>query len=130
MLRHDVSVQGCRVVTPPPLPIADGATGVEWAEQGDECIHDGLTAGQFGKVQLKFLSRRSEIENTVFRKRRRQRIGIAMIKPESIAMERVSNLVAVACQLCQVGAHAKFNRLRSIKRQLLHYKHPPFVDPS
>ena len=80
-------------------------TGVERAEQGNERIYDGLTPSQFGKVQRKFLSRRSEIENTIFRERRRQRIGVAMIKPESVAMERISNLVAIACQLCQIGAH-------------------------
>ena len=105
MLRHDVSVQHCRIVINLDLQIADRVAGVEWAEQGDECIHDGLTARQFGKVQPKLFSRGSEIEDTIFRERRRQRIGVAMVKTESVAMQRVSNLVAIAGQLCEVGAH-------------------------
>jgi hypothetical protein len=62
MLRHDVSVQHCRIVINLDLQVADRVAGVEWAEQGDECIHDGLTARQFGKVQPKLFSRGSEIK--------------------------------------------------------------------
>src|SRR5437762_12400736 len=107
MLRHDVGVQRCRVVTNLDLQIADRVTGVEWAEQGDECIDNGLAARQFGKVQIELFSRRSEIEEAILRERRRQRIGIAMVKTESVAMHRIRDFIPIRSEERRVGKEGR-----------------------
>lgn len=115
MLRHDIRIQGGRIVTDFDLEIAGGVAGVERAEKWNQRIHDSLTAVQLREVDPELPARGPEIENAIFRKDRRQRIGIAVVETKSVSMQRVSNLVAVGGLLRQIrAAHARqFRRLTS-----------------
>ena len=100
MLRHHIRMQCGRIAADFDLEIARGVTGVEWTEKRKKSIHDGLAAGQLWEVDPDLPAGRPEIENAVFRKRRRKRICISMVETESVAMHGIRNLIPVAGILC------------------------------
>ena len=100
MLRHDIRRQCGRIAADFDLKIAGGVTGVEPTDKRKKRREDGLAAGQLGEVDSDLPAGGPEIENAVFRKRRRKRICITMVETESVAMHGIRNLIPVAGLLC------------------------------
>jgi hypothetical protein len=107
MLRHEIRIERGRIATDLDLEIASGVTGVERTEQRKKPVHDGLATDEFGEIELELSARGFEIEHAIFRESGGERIGIAVIETEGIAMQCVRNLIAVGGQLREIVAHAR-----------------------
>ena len=86
MLRQDIRVEGGRIVADLDLKIANGVTGIEWTEQGNQRIDDCLTSGQFWKIQTELFVGWPKIQQAILCERRSQRIGVPMIESERESM--------------------------------------------
>ena len=91
-------------------------TGIERTEKWNQRIKDCLAAVQSWKIESEFLAGRSKIQNAIFGQRRGQRIGIAVIEAERIAMQCVRNFVTVGGKLREVGLHELKSKLRCCNR--------------
>ena len=67
MLREHVRVKRCRIVADLDLKIASRVTGIERAEQRNQCIDDSLAAVNFGKSSssLRPAGRKSKTQSSV-----------------------------------------------------------------
>src|SRR4051812_21184629 len=106
MLCEHITVKGCRILADLDLQIARRMTGIERTEQWNQRINDRSAPVQLWKIEAEFFSSRTKIKTAIFRQRRGQRIGVAVIEAERKTMQRVGNFVSVGCQL-RVSAHAR-----------------------
>ena len=114
MLRHHIRGERGRIVTDLDLEIARRVTGIERADQRKHRVQDGLPAREPREVELQLPACGREIENAIFGQGRCERIGIAVVEAEGVAMQSVRNLISIKGELGQVAAHAsQFRRSTS-----------------
>jgi hypothetical protein len=111
VLGQDVGGERGGIVADLDLEIARGVAGIERADERQHGIEDGLAAREHGEIQVQFSSRGPEIEDAIVCQRRRERIGVAMIEAEGVAIESVGDFITVGGKLGEIGAHRwKFRR--------------------
>jgi hypothetical protein len=82
MLRHDIRGKRGRIAADLDLEIAGGVARVERTDQRKNRVQDGLAAGEFGEIEPELGAGGREIEESVFREGRRQRIRVAVVEAE------------------------------------------------
>lgn len=110
VLRHHVGGERGGIVADLDLEIARGVAGIERADEPQHGIENRLTAREFREIELQFLAGGREIENAIFGQRRCERVGVAMVEAEGVAVQSIGDFVAVAGQLGEVSVHPSQSR--------------------
>ena len=105
VLRRDVGGERRGIVADLDLEIARGVAGIERADERQHAIEDRLATGDLPEIELQPFAGGREIENAIFRQRRRERIGIAVVEAEGVAVKSIGDFVTVVRQLGEVGVH-------------------------
>src|SRR5436190_1014402 len=105
MLRHDKRSKRGRIAADLDLEIAGSVTGVERSDKRKNVRQDSVTTGQNRELDPDFRTSGPEIENSLFRKGRGQRIRIPVVEAKGVAMQCVRDLISVGGELGQVGVH-------------------------
>src|SRR5207248_9352026 len=105
MLRQNVGIQRSCIPDDLDLEIAHAVTGIERTDQWKNPIQNGVATSQQWKIDLKFSSRRPEIEPAILRQCGGQRIDIAVVQTKSVTMQCVGNFKSIVSQLSEVRLH-------------------------
>ena len=99
VLRHDVPVKRSGIAAYLDLEIARSMARVERPEHRNERLHDCVASDQNRKIEAELLSACGEIDDAILSKGRRERIRIAMIEAERVAIHRVRNFGTIVSDL-------------------------------
>jgi hypothetical protein len=102
VLRHHVGGERGGIVADLDLEIARGVAGIERADERQHAIEDRRATRDLAEIELQPFAGRREIENTIFRQRRRERIGVAVVEAEGVTMKGVGNFIAVVRELGEI----------------------------
>ena len=95
VLRHDVCGERRGIVADLDLEVGGGVARIERADERKDGIEDGLAAGDQRKIEMEFLVGRTEIQNAILGQRGSERIGVAVIEGEGVAVKGIGDFVAV-----------------------------------
>ena len=95
VLRHDVGGERRGIVADLDLEIRGSVAGIERADERKDGIEDGLTTGDQRKIETEFLVGGTEIEDAIFGECGSERIGIAAIEAEGVAVKGIGDFVTV-----------------------------------
>jgi len=97
VLRHDVGGERGGIVVDLDLEIRGSVAGIERADERKDGIEDGLTTGDQRKIETEFLVGGTEIEDAIFGECGSERIGIAAIEAQGVAVKGIGDFVTVVC---------------------------------
>ena len=95
VLRHDVGGEPGGIAADLDLEIGGGVARIERADERKDGIEDGLAAGDQRKTEMESLVGATEVEDAIFSERGSERIGVAMIEAEGVAVKGIGDFITV-----------------------------------
>jgi len=119
VLRHDIGGERRGIATDLDLEVGGGVARIERADERMNGVEDGLAPGDQGKIKMKLLISRTEVQDAILGQRGSKGLGVVVIEARGVAVKGIGDLVTVVRQLGKVGAHDNNIALSGV---LLHVK--------